>query len=980
MKPFFVSIFLYLISFLHCQTVVPLSQNTNTNITQSSDGLSYISSLEGLNIFDGQHTKVYRPTTHNMFGKNIQSQFYEDENRKIWFCTYKALHFYDPEKDDLEYFFLTDEDGNEITAEYRIIDLIGDNLWVHTPSEIQKWNILTKRVIEKISSPFESIVMGSLNNTKQNIVLIANDGRAACINLESDSLAIFPIPKQDGYISCTYDKERDVYYLGDINGVVQTFDYRTRQIISRFNIGNSQCYSMNWIEDNLIGFSFVEGIKILKIVEGQLAETATTIPNLTNSSNYFFVKRYGSNLWIGDEKYGVSIYPYLSKKFKHKLRLKDGSFPSITSIIPLENTIVATTKSNGLILTNVEGDFLEHISSHGLNNKFPIQSSARESNNTVIFSSVGTLFRFDVETKNISLLKNQSSINFNFMPSIIPLNRNQYLCSTYDTLLYKLIISDNEYRFEPLDDPLDNISTNIKEVNQNLFLVSINEEYLLLISLKNMNLEILDRIEVTGGVKSITSNSDKSFYFTNENGIFLFDLATKKHNRLVDKNGVLNQTVYKVFLDENENLWCSTNTGIVFYDASTNVAKKFNELDGVQSNEFNTHAYAKLHDGTILFGGINGLNIFHPDSIKLSQKHAPIILSDYKINDESSTIFGVPLKLQEIVVNYSQNTLSFSFHALDYSNPEVTRVKYQLIGEDEDYVISSSAKGEVRYANLDPGEYTFSMIGSNADGIWNHKDKTIAIRVLPPFWQTWWFRLGAIIIIGGIIYLIVRNYYNQKLARKDFELREQSLIIEKQNALTAERTRIAGEMHDDLGGGLTTIKFLSQKLQRKIPDETHKTQLDKIVQHSQSLVNNMSEIIWAMNAGFDTLRNLIAYSRRFAFEYLEPYDIDLSFNVEGDINDIELTGEKRRNLFLIIKEALHNTVKYSKSAKASISFKVEENHLHIHIADEGIGFSEQNNKFGNGLKNMRQRVEQMNGEITIDGNDGVVIEIKQVLT
>ena len=106
----------------------------------------------------------------------------------------------------------------------------------------------------------------------------------------------------------------------------------------------------------------------------------------------------------------------------------------------------------------------------------------------------------------------------------------------------------------------------------------------------------------------------------------------------------------------------------------------------------------------------------------------------------------------------------------------------------------------------------------------------------------------------------------------------------------------------------------------------------------------------------------------------------MSFNVEGDINDIELTGEKRRNLFLIIKEALHNTVKYSKSAKASISFKVEENHLHIHIADEGIGFSEQNNKFGNGLKNMRQRVEQMNGEITIDGNDGVVIEIKQVLT
>ena len=980
MKTFLVSIFLCLLYYSHCQTVVPLSQNTNYNLTQSSNGLMYISSLEGLNIYNGQHTKVYRPSTHNMFGKNIQSQFYEDKQGKVWFCTYKAVHLYDPEKDDLEYFFLIDEDGNKITAEYRILDLIEDNLWVHTPNEIQKWNILTKQVIDKISSPFESIVMGSLNNIKKNIVLIANDGRAACINLGSDSLTILPIPKVDGYTSCTYDKERDVYYLGDINGVVHTFDYGESEKLSRFKIGNSQCHSMNWIEDNLIGLSFVEGVKILKIEEGQLAETTTHIPDLTNSSNYFFVKRFGSDLWIGDERRGVSIYPYLSKKFRHELRLKDGSFPSITSITPLENIIVVATKSNGLILTNFNGEFLDQFSSQELNNSLPILNSAKESRNTAIVSSTGSLFRFNAVTKNISLLKNKSKFNFNFIPSIIPLHRNQYLCSTYDTLLYKLIISDDYYRFEPFVGPLDNITTNIKAVNQNLFLVSINEEYLLLTSIENMNLEKLDLIEVTGGVKSITSISEESFYFTNDNGIYLFDLVTKKHKRLVDKTGILNQTVYKVFIDKNENLWCSTNTGIVFYDVTTNIAKKFNEMDGVQSNEFNTHAYAELHNGTIFFGGINGLNIFHPDSIKLSKKHAPIILTDYKINDESSTNFGVPLKLQDIAVEYTQNTLSFSFHALDYSNPDVTRVKYQLIGEDEDYVISSSANGEVRYANLDPGEYTFSMIGSNADGIWNKKNKTIDIKVLPPFWQTWWFRVGTVIIIGGIVYLIVRNYYNQKLAKKDFELREQALIIEKQNALTAERTRIAGEMHDDLGGGLTTIKFLSQKLQRKISDEAHKTQLNKIVQHSQSLVNNMSEIIWAMNAGFDTLRNLIAYSRRFAFEYLEPYDIELSFNVEGDIDDVELTGEKRRNLFLIIKEALHNTVKYSKSTKASISFIVEEDFLQIYIVDEGVGFGEQVDKFGNGLKNMRQRVEQMNGEITIKGNDGVTIWIKQALT
>ncbi len=243
-----------------------------------------------------------------------------------------------------------------------------------------------------------------------------------------------------------------------------------------------------------------------------------------------------------------------------------------------------------------------------------------------------------------------------------------------------------------------------------------------------------------------------------------------------------------------------------------------------------------------------------------------------------------------------------------------------------------------------------------------------------------WVSIFIFGLFSSVGFLLFNNYrLKKKVLEESLSKSEVESKLKTLNALNAERTRIAGEMHDDLGGGLTTIKFLSQKLQRKIPDEAHKTQLNKIVQNSQSLVSNMSEIIWAMNAGFDTLRNLIAYSRRFAFEYLEPYDVKLSFNVEGDISDIELTGEKRRNLFLIIKEALHNTVKYSKSKKASISFRVEENFLHIHIVDEGIGFSEQTNKFGNGLKNMRQRVEQMNGEITIKGDDGVTIEIMQPL-
>ena len=240
------------------------------------------------------------------------------------------------------------------------------------------------------------------------------------------------------------------------------------------------------------------------------------------------------------------------------------------------------------------------------------------------------------------------------------------------------------------------------------------------------------------------------------------------------------------------------------------------------------------------------------------------------------------------------------------------------------------------------------------------------------------FVMPVLLSIGLVWFFIgfQKRKHKMETMKKDALLREQSLLLEKQKALTAERTRIAGEMHDDLGGGLTTIKFLSQNLQRKIPDEAHKTQLDKIVNHSQSLVNNMSEIIWAMNAGFDTLLNLTAYSRRFAYEFLEPYGIELSFDVIGDIKDVELTGEKRRNLFLVIKEALHNTAKHSQANKAKITFAYKEDTIHLTISDDGIGFQNDKNQFGNGLKNIRLRIEEMGGTIEVKGDKGVEYLIK----
>jgi len=236
----------------------------------------------------------------------------------------------------------------------------------------------------------------------------------------------------------------------------------------------------------------------------------------------------------------------------------------------------------------------------------------------------------------------------------------------------------------------------------------------------------------------------------------------------------------------------------------------------------------------------------------------------------------------------------------------------------------------------------------------------------------------ALLLLGSILALILfRRLAAQK--RKTLEDQIKLKNVEAQNqklkALESERTRIASEMHDDLGGGLTSIKFLSQSLLRKTEDQAQKKQIHKIADNAQQLVSNMSEIIWAMNAGFDTLEDLIAYSRRYAYEYMEDYPVQLSFKVLGDTTGIALRGERRRHILLILKEALHNTAKHAQATEVNVTFAINQDQLVLTIKDNGVGLETTDAPTGNGLKNMQKRAESMGGFATISSDHGTTVSM-----
>jgi ligand-binding sensor domain-containing protein/serine phosphatase RsbU (regulator of sigma subunit) len=225
-----------------------------------------------------------------------------------------------------------------------------------------------------------------------------------------------------------------------------------------------------------------------------------------------------------------------------------------------------------------------------------------------------------------------------------------------------------------------------------------------------------------------------------------------------DKDGLPNDVVYGILPDEQGCLWFSTNKGLSKFDPRSETFKNYTYRDGLQSNEFNGGAFYKSKSGEMFFGGVNGFNAFYPHEVKDNENIPPIVITDFQIFNKPVAIGSdSPLKKHitettEIKLPYRDNVFSFKFVALDYTIPEKNQYKYMMEGFDKEWIFSDAARRFASYTNLDPGEYTFQVKGSNNDGVWNEKGTSIKIIITPPFWQTGWFRvLAGLLAVGATI-------------------------------------------------------------------------------------------------------------------------------------------------------------------------------------------------------------------------------------
>jgi signal transduction histidine kinase len=252
-----------------------------------------------------------------------------------------------------------------------------------------------------------------------------------------------------------------------------------------------------------------------------------------------------------------------------------------------------------------------------------------------------------------------------------------------------------------------------------------------------------------------------------------------------------------------------------------------------------------------------------------------------------------------------------------------------------------------------------------------YPEKTISYKffIAPAWWQTWWFRSVVALLVVSLLIIAFRFYYRRKLEK-------QMAVLEKQQAIEKERTRIATDMHDDLGAGLSRIKFLSETIGiKKQQHEPIEEDVNKIREYSHEMIDKMGEIVWALNEKNDSLSDLLSYTRAYTMEYLSQNGIDCKTEMPDSFPSVFVSGEFRRNIFLTIKEALHNVVKHSQATEVELIVNINH-HLTIKLKDNGTGFDQNDiRSFSNGLSNMESRVKEIGGKIEILNKQGTLVNL-----
>lgn len=468
----------------------------------------------------------------------------------------------------------------------------------------------------------------------------------------------------------------------------------------------------------------------------------------------------------------------------------------------------------------------------------------------------------------------------------------------------------------------------------------------------------------------------KRMYFGTDNlGVMVWQRQTGQWQSISQENGLSCNYIYNLLVDKNGRLWAGTGCGIdrISFEGQAFRIKNFGAAYGLKGLENNSNASFMDADGYLWFGTTKGVFRYDPylQSSKTSKKQTvSIVLQSVKLfsKEISPRLYGDScLPFSNIpahpVFPPKQNNLTFTFKAIALADAGQIKYRYQLMGSDK--TVTETNQNTVTYSSLPPGNYVFKVWASDADGHWQATALSWPFTINVPYYQTWYFRLGLVLIfIAGFLGLV---YWRNRQKTKRL-LWAQKLREEEQASV---RQKTAEDFHDEIGNKLTRIKLLASVAESKYaahPEDVLEI-LAQIKSNAETLYTGARDIIWSLQPQSDYLSELLLRIRRNTEDLFEHLGISFTFNLQTEERfvDRKLPADYSRNLLMIAKEAGNNIAKHAGATTVTLSVFLRKNELKFILEDNGTGLSpsEQTSSSGNGLANMRRRAGRVQGQLTI---------------
>ncbi len=898
--------------FWHLTPYEGLSQSTVSAIHQDSEGFMWFGTQEGLNKYEGQNNNmvVYKHQSDDAttIGSNEIEDIYEDRQGNLWIAAdWGGLNLYNRDKDTFKRFNATEELHDGSISDDTIHDIYEDsqgNLWVGT--------YLGLNLMNRKEGTFQNFVADSANPhslSRNYITDILEDGSGqiwvatnnGLNRMHRDSVAfdqIFITQRTSlnpaNYVRVIYEDRSGRFWVGTEDGLY-LFNKNTTTF-KRWDQKISRSATILDIAEDEEGVVWIgtENEGLLAIMPDSkntylYTYSENNVQGLNSNSVYSLYQSKDNILWIGTFDGGLNVLNRKEPKFKHfknqpgvQNSLNENSVMSFLK--PRGNQLWVGTDGGGINLFNMkteEFEFLIHDTDdpQSLSNDVILSLLEDSKNRIWIGTYNGGLSQYDPATEKFRSFRfdanDPNSISHDQIFTVFEGPEGFIWVGTNGSGLNKLVDEERGIfeRWNPNSTTYNFEQSYIRDVY-------VDEEGVFWVTTYGAGVSYFN--PKTGESKTYSSHegnlsnsvvldifaaSDGTIWVgTKGGGLGWYNEETDQFEAYTTEDGLPNDIINAIVEDDNGNIWVSTNNGLSRFSPRDQTFKNFSLSDGLQSKEFKPGAAIKLENGMMYFGGINGFNEFHPDSIREDTLVLPVAFTEFQLSNKTVEIGDQsPLKKQinqskEIILPYDQTNFTIKYTVLNFNPQQEYSFAYMLEGFDEEWNYVGN-QNSATYTNIDPGEYTFKVKTANGDGFWGSDIKQVKLTITPPFWQTSWFYLLSFLAVAGLIFggyqyrtrqILEQNKRleeevsnrTQELNQRNIELKETLIDLENTREELIEKAHKAG-MADIATGVLHNVGNIlnSVNTSSALIDETiNKSRITGLEKANNLLRENLDDI------------------------------------------------------------------------------------------------------------------------------------------